>query len=619
MDKLAQKGISFIANGEFHKAYAIYEEILKISPEDFNSLQLLGGLCLRMKEYDKAVQLLSKAMKINPHHIACCNNLGIAFKELKRFEEAVTIYDQAILIQPDYALAYYNRGNALQELKRFEEAVTSYEKAILIQPDYALAYYNRGNALQELKRFEEAVTSYEKAILIQPDYAQSFYNLANALRELKQFEKAVMGYEQALLIDPTLVGTHSNCGIALHALGRLEEALISYDKAISVDSHQADLFYNRALVLQGLGRLEEALISYDKAIGINSGYADALSNRGNVLQSLGRLEEALISYDKAINIDAEHADANWNKSLALLMNGDFEKGWPLYEWRWKSDESSKMSDIRNFHQPLWIGQTSLVGKTILLHAEQGMGDTIQFSRYAPLVAQLGAKVILEVQPDLVSLLKGFQGVDKLIPLGKQLPDFDYHCPLLSLPLAFKTDLYHIPAPDNLIKADSELMARWQSALGRKTMPRIGLVWSGNPSHRNDSNRSLSLERLVSYLPSGYEYVALQKDLRGSDQRILQDHSGIKYFGYALQNFSDTAALCELMDIIISVDTSVAHIAGSLNKPTWLMLPFKPDWRWLLDRDDSPWYPSIQLLRQHSINHWDGVLESIKRKLMALSQ
>ena len=302
--------------------------------------------------------------------------------------------------------------------------------------------------------------------------------------------------------------------------------------------------------------------------------------------------------------------------MCNLLSGNFKNGWEDYEWRWKSEEISKTVGARNFSQPLWLGAESLKDKTILLYAEQGLGDTIQFCRYAQLVEERGAKVILEVQRPLVNLLKDLKGPSQIIAKGDTPTNFDYQCPLLSLPLAFKTELHTIP-PTQSISTPQEKISEWQAKLGEKSKPRIGIVWSGSTEHKNDHNRSLTLSNLMPHLSPYVEYICLQKELRSIDKELLSKHPQIKYFGDTLEDFTDTAALCELMDVVISVDTSVAHLASTLGKPTWVLLPYSPDWRWLLDRNDSPWYPSVKLYRQEKIHDWHGVLEKVKSDLEKL--
>ena len=295
---------------------------------------------------------------------------------------------------------------------------------------------------------------------------------------------------------------------------------------------------------------------------------------------------------------------------------DFENGWELYEWRWKRENFT--SRKRNFSQPLWLGVESLANKTILLHAEQGLGDTIQFCRYIPLVKKLGARVLLEVPKPLMELLEDFEGVDELLEAGKKLPEFDYQCPLLSLPLSFKTELNAIPSPTPYLQSNAEKIMVWSQRLGAKSKHRIGLVWSGSTIHKNDSNRSLALADLINYLPQNFEYVSLQKEVRERDNEVLAN-SAIKNYSQQLIDFTDTAALCDLMDLVISVDTSVAHLAAALGKPTWILLPFISDWRWMLDREDSPWYESVKLYRQGEDREWEPVFERVARDLIELKK
>ena len=320
-------------------------------------------------------------------------------------------------------------------------------------------------------------------------------------------------------------------------------------------------------------------------------------------------------YDQALKLEPLHVDAHWNKSLLLLLNGDFLNGWHSYEWRWKKQEFSKYK--RNYSNPLWNGEAVLFGKTILLYTEQGLGDTIQFCRYAKALKTLGARVILEVPYQLMGLMQSLDGVDLLLEAGQPLPDFDFHCPLLSLPRCFKTDLTTIPKSTVYLFAEGRKIDSWRERLGKKRYKRVGLVWSGNAEHSNDRNRSLSLSTLISFLPSDIEYVCLQKEIRESDKKFLTEVP-IRHFEESIKDFTDTAALCELMDLVISVDTSVAHLAGAMGKTTFLLLPYLPDWRWLLDREDTPWYSSMHLYRQTEERRWDSVLQKVADRLLKFS-
>jgi len=599
------------------EALVSYDKAIGIKGDYAEAYSNRGNVLKELKRLEEALVSYDKAISIKPDNAEAYSNRGIALQELKRLEEALVSYDKAITLKPDYAAAFYNRGNALKELKRLDQALMSYDKAISLKPDYAVAYYNLGFAFQELKRLNEALESYDKAISLKPDYAEGYSNRGNALKELKLLDEALVSYDKAISIHSDFAEAYYNRGVALIELKRLEEALVSFDKAISIKPDFAEAYSNRGQALQELQRLEDALVSYGKAITLKPDYAEAYSNRGVALQELKALDEAVANYHKAISIESNYAEANFNLSLCHLLMGNFKDGWKGYEWRWKNENIIKNSGVRNFLHPLWLGAEPLKNKTILLYAEQGLGDTIQFCRYVSLVAELGAKVIVEVQRPLAKLLKNLEGASQIIAMGDKHPEFDFQCPLLSLPLAFNTELTTIPPASKYITSDSEHLATWQAKLGEKARLRVGLVWSGSTGHKNDHNRSLTLLRLLPHLPSHIEYVCLQKEIRDIDQAILAKQSGIQFFGKELEDFTDTAALCSLMDLVISVDTSVAHLAATLGKPTWVLLPFCPDWRWLLDEDKSPWYPSAKLYRQENMNDWGGVLEKIKNDLKQL--
>ncbi len=575
---LLKKGIALHKQGQIADAQEIYERLIASEPKQFDALNLLGVIAYQSYNYELAVELIGKALEINPHYSAAHTHLGLAMARMKRYEDAIASYNRALAIKPDSAEAYANRGSAFEALGHLELAVESYDRAIEIKADYAEAYFSRGNALKNLNCIEEAIHSYERAISYKSKYAEAY----------------------------------SNLGVTLRILKRYEDALVSYECALAIKPEYAEAYANRGNVLQDLKRLEKAIESYDRAIAIKNDYVEAYVNRGTALQALKQVKVAVESYDNAIAIQPDYVDAHWNKSLGLLLAGDFTQGWELYEWRWEAANTAK--NMRHLTKPLWLGNEDIGGKTLLLHAEQGLGDTIQFCRYAKLIADLGAKVTLEVPKALVGLLNGLEGVDTLIEKDQILPAYDYHCPLMSLPLAFKTELHTIPSPGTYLYADAIKRDEWCKRLGAPKNLRVGLVWSGSTGHKNDHNRSLTLEELLPYLPKGYEYISLQKEVRTEDRARLAS-SNIRYFGERLKDFSDTAALCALMDVVISVDTSVAHLAGALGKTTWVLLPYAPDWRWLLDRNDSPWYASIKLYRQGKEIQWAPVLERVAKELL----
>lgn len=362
------------------------------------------------------------------------------------------------------------------------------------------------------------------------------------------------------------------------------------------------------------GNSEESIRLLEKAITINPHHAKAYSNRGFALSNLGKYHEALASYDKAIAIDSNHTDAYLNKSLLKLLLEDYQEGWELYEWRKKTDMGIGLARVPD--KPLWLGKESLEGKTILLYTEQGLGDAIQFCRYVPMVEALGAKVILTVPSSLVGLMSTLKGKHLLLGKGTYNFTFDFHCPLLSLPLAFGTTTITIPAKVPYLSANQENLKIWQDRLGTKSKPRIGLVWSGSATHVNDHNRSIPLNMLAPLLQHDFDYYSIQKEIRPGDQEVLA-HSKIISHVDNLKNFADTAALISEMDLVISVDTSVTHLAGALGKPVWVLLPFIPDFRWMLEREDSTWYPTARLFRQVQIGDWAGVIAKVATALTVL--
>ncbi|NTW51244.1 MAG: tetratricopeptide repeat protein [Chlorobiaceae bacterium] len=643
-------GILAAQTQEHRRAVELIDRAIAIFPHHADSHFNRGQALQALGQWDDAAASFDMAIALKPDYVDAWLNRGNAKLRLKAWAAALASYEKVIGLQPDHAEAWANRGLVLHELKEWDAALVSYDKATGLNPDYAEAWLNRGNTLLELREREAAIASYDRATEINPGFIEAWYNRGRTLMELKAWDAAVASYDRLTAINPDFIEAWYNRGLAMKALGRLEEALASYDRLIALDSVLADAWFNRALVLQEMKRLEEAVESYNRVIVIKPDYAEAWSNRGVALKELKQLDAALASYDNAISfkpdypeawynrgnalielkqfhtaldsydrataLRSDYANANWNKSIVLLSEGDYLKGWELYEWRWRADGFP--SPERDFRRPLWLGGESINGKTILLHSEQGLGDTIQFSRYVNLVAALGARVVLEADPPVIGLLRQLEGVAEFVVKGDRFPWFDLHCPLMSLPLAFKTTLETIPSASGYLSSEPTKLDEWSRRLGGKAKPRIGLAWSGRPQHQNDHNRSLPLALLVQLLPPGFQYVSLQKEINEVDWPTLDSQTEIVYYGDDLKDFTDTAALCELMDVVVSVDTSVAHLGAAMGRPTMVMLPFIPDWRWLLDRNDSPWYDSVRLYRQEIQGDWTGVLTRLSADLLKQS-
>ncbi len=505
---------------------------------------------------------------------------GLKHQQAGRLAEAEACYRRVLAGQPDHADALHLLGVIAHQVGRHDLAVELIRQAIKRDGRNPVYFSNLGVALKAQGRLDEVVAACRQAIHLKPDYAEAYSNLGYALWDQGRLEEAVAACRQAIRFKPELAEAHCNLGGALEVQGKHDEAVAA--------CHQA--------------------------IRLNPDYAEAFFNRGNALKELGRLDEALTSYDKALALKPDYAQAHWNRSLLRLLKGDFERGWAESEWRWNN--ASLGLSKRNFTQPLWLGAESIDGRTMLLHHEQGLGDAIQFCRYAPLLAARGARVILEVEEPLKQLMSGLAGVSHCVSKGEALPDFDLHCPLLSLPLAFGTRLETIPSTTPYLHAPARGQD-WEARLGPKNRPRIGLVWSGNPRHRDDRKRSIELKALSPLFDVAATFVSLQKDLRAGDEATLAERGDIIRLGPSLESFADTAALISQLDLVISVDTSVAHLAGALGRPVWVLLPFVPDWRWLLDRDDSPWYPTARLFRQTGSRDWRGVVERVRAALHQL--
>jgi tetratricopeptide (TPR) repeat protein len=594
--------------GSLAEAEQLCRQIVAADPNFFLAQFLLGATQSRLGQYDRALASYDRALAVQPDHAEALYNRGNTFKELKRFDEARASYDRAIAARPDYAEALNNRGVALQALGRLGEALASHERAVAVRPDYAEALYNCGLTLQMLARFDAALARYDRALAVRPDYADALLKRGDTLKELKRFDEALASYDRFLALNPDDADALNNRAIVLLELKRFDEALASCNRALALRPDYPEALNNRGNALKALKRFEEALASYGRALALRPLYAVALNNRGNTFLEVRRFDKARTDYRRALTARPDFADAHYNDAMCSLLIGDFERGWKKNEWRWDSTEAVGVH--RGFAQPLWGGE-DIAGKTILLHPEQGFGDTIQFCRYAPLVADRAARVILEVQSPLRALMGTLAAV-QIVTSGDALPGFDLHCPLVSLPLAFGTRLETVPSAVPYLHASPDAVVRWDAKLGSRHRPRIGLAWSGRADHKNDHNRSISLSTLSPLFAVDATFVVVQKGIRPADAAAVKDH--LVDFGEELADFTDTAALIANLDLVISVDTSVAHLAGALARPVWVLLPFTPDWRWLLEREDSPWYPTARLFRQDATRAWDRVVARVRAAL-----
>ena len=505
-------------------------------------------------------------------------------------------------------------GRAEQCLQRgnLNEAERLYLEILKSYPRHGAALFGVGVVAVRRGAHKDALQPLRKAIKSNARDPGPHFFLGLSLQALAEHQDAIASFKRVLELQRNHAESHYHLGVSQAALGRIEEALASFNRALRLKPDFPDALADRGNALADLGNYDEALAAYGMALSIAPEYAAALDNRGATLMELGRYDEAIEDFSRAVALQPDFASAHFDESLARLVKGDFATGWRKYEWRWKDPALGQ--EVRNFAVPRWDGKASLAGKTVLVHAEQGLGDTIQFVRYLPKLAALGATVILEVQPQLAKLVKGIAGSSTTLSRGQALPPFDYHCPLLSLPMVFATDLESIPRAESYLAADPAIARQWQDRLGPRTRTRVGLAWSGSTWHKNDRHRSIPAALITRLTNPSMDFICLQKDIRDSDRAALRQCPAIRDDSRDLKDFSVTAGLIDCLDVVISVDTAIAHLAGALGKPLWILLPFAPDWRWLLGRRDSPWDPSARLFRQKQPGGWEGVMSDVARAL-----
>jgi tetratricopeptide (TPR) repeat protein len=533
-----------------------------------------------------------------------------------RLDDADKLCTRILKAVPDWFDALHLAGLIKLDTGKAAAAQVLLSKALKLNPGSAPVLANLGRALSALNRDDEAIVLVDKALALAPDSFDAFNVRGIVLLKLNRAAEAAAAFERVLTLEPRFLGARANLGNALVQLGRFEEALAQYDLLLAVHPDHPETLVNRGSALASLGRPDAALAAYDRALALRPDYGKARLGRGATLAALNRHQEALQDYGRALVADKANADIQHNEALSLLTLGDFGRGFPKYEARW---QRTGMPRRRSLGKPLWLGEYPLARKTILVHAEQGLGDTIQFARYAPLIARGGAKVVLEVQPELAAILSRLDGVASVVKRGEALPPYDVHCPTGSLPLALRTEVSTIPAPVPYLAANDERVAAWRERLGHLPSPLIAVAWSGRVDHVNDRNRSIALARFGSLFAAEQggvngSFISIQRELRDGDADALSKVPNVMHVGDALADFDDTAAVMALADLVIAVDTSVVHLAGAMGRPVWVLLPFQPDWRWLTEREDSPWYPTVRLFRQPKPGDWDSVIVRVRDEL-----
>jgi Flp pilus assembly protein TadD len=542
---------------------------------------------------------------------------AIQHHQAGRLPDAESAYRRVLARQPIHFDAVYLLGVLAHQAGNSAAAADLIRQAISLNPGYAEAHAKLGVVLVSLGQLAPAIEAFQEAIALNPEFAEAHTNLGASLAALSRYDQAVEAYRRAIAIRPNYPEALSNLGVSLEQLEQLDEAVVVYRKAIALRPGQPEMYSNLGSALTKQGLTAEAVAVFDEAIRYNPNSPEAHANLGRVLNDIGQFDRAAAASKKAIELRPDFANAHWNLALTLLSRGDLANGFAEYEWRLRHRENAEK--VKTVPVPQWRGE-ELRGRTIVLRSEQGFGDVIQFVRYAPLVAARGAKVILEANPELYRLLQCVPGMQQIVEHGRPLPPCDLQCPMLSLPAVFGTAEHSIPREMPYLWPDAELIDHWGGAFaGAVKKLKVGMSWAGNPKHTHDRNRSM---RLVELLPlaqvPGVEFYALQKGPAGAQAAAMAGRWPIVDYTNRLADFADTAAMLSHLDMVITVDTAVAHLAGAMGKPVWVMLPLVAEWRWMVGREDSPWYPTMRLFRQSALGRWGDVVERVAGELQRLS-
>jgi tetratricopeptide (TPR) repeat protein len=576
----------------------------------------VAGLLARAKDFSaigqlpEAEQLYRRALEIDADSVEANAQLGTVLARQGRLTDAAACYRRALLLQPTYVAAHGNLGNVLRQQGHLEAAADCYRRVLQQDPNRAEAHNDLGLIFQQEGRVEEAIDCYCRAIQLRPDFVQAHYNLGGSLANARQLKEAEACYRRVLALKPDIAEAHNNLGVVLMDGDQLDEALLCYRKAIELKPDYAEAYLNCGLALAKQNRIDDAVACCESALELRPDSAETHYSLAGALMECNRTDEALAHFRKSLALQPHHARSNYGYALALLKTGRFAEGWPAYEWRWKIGAL----DVPVFIEPRWTGE-DLSGKTILVHCEQGLGDTLQFIRYTELLKQRGAYVLVACPPSLLSLIAHCPSIDKALDLERRGENkFDFHVPLLSLPGILGTTLESLPVKIPYIWPDPDLIERWKSKLGRRAEFRIGIVWQGNKTSWIDRRRSIPLRQFSGILRTrGVHVYSLQM---GDDAEPIADLP-ITDLRDRPNDFHQTAAIMCNLDLVISCDSAPAHLAGALGVPVWVALSFAGDWRYLLDREDCPWYPTMRLFRQSRPGDWDSVFCRMEQELAKL--
>jgi tetratricopeptide (TPR) repeat protein len=641
---LAQNGLGIMLaqSGKLDEAAAIFQRLLHAQPNDADVFNNLGLVHAQQGRIDEAISCFRRALVLRPEFAPASDNLMRVLGHKQTQAESLSAQVRQSGRDPSATAQALNlQAVTLIQQGRFEEARNQLQQALDLEPDHADASINLASVFVRLERYDDAIVQYKHALRLQPDHFGAHFILGIALHGQGQFDEAETHYRQALRLNPSFAETYNSLGLTLMSLGRVEDAVAAYREALRLKPNFLEACNNLGAAREQQDLLDEAISCYEYALQLDPACAAACNNLGMVLKRQGKIAAAMGRFEETLRLDPNYASARWNRATMWLLKGDFERGWAEYEWRWTQPDFGR----RRFVQPAWDG-TPLSGKTILLYAEQGIGDTLQFVRYVPLVQERGGRVILQCPLQLMKLLSRLPGIERLVVKDDPLSAFDVHAALLSLPAILHTSLDDVPATVPYIQADAVLMERWRKEVemsevrstvsgvksdafdtGHRTSEtgrvfKIGIAWQGNPAFKEDRYRSIPLARFarLAQVP-GVQLISLQKGAGTEQLREVRDKIPILDLGNRLDEesgpFMDTAAILKNIDLVISSDTALPHLAGALGVPVWVALPLVPDWRWLLGREDCPWYPTMRLFRQTKLGRWEDVFERIAEALLPL--
>ena len=622
-----QKVFLNLQQGKLDIALELCKKILTRSPSSLQANEIIGIIYLKKESFEEAIKFFDKAISISDNHPQLWSNRSLALSGLKKFAEAHDSADRAINIDNQFAESWYNKATIYIKQNQLGKAIDNLDRFIQLKPDHYLAIYLKSDLLRKLEKFDLATLACKRVIELKPDYINALINLGQLLSDQGEYEEALIYFKKALEVDPNFPAIYNNIGVTLERMGKFLDAHSYFLKAISLSPKFTEALLNCGVVLEKLGKLEEAIQYYDQILIADTKNAAAYFNRATCYERLQKLDESIADYNKVMELEPrKKIDALWNRSLVMLCKGDYECGWLEYENRLRLDYAQSFYDTERLKEFSWNGDPNILpGKKLLVRAEQGLGDTLQFCRYVKLLSTVGAKVTLRVQKPLMNILQNLEGLENLNSEADPYPEVDYYCNLMSLPLLLKTRVESIPNEIPYLKADPDKVKAWADRLGPKVNKRVGLVWSGGfrPDRPDlwllNRRRNIELIQLIGLKTEGIEFHSLQKGELPEAELVvqhLQNWDGPKIINHAdqLTDFTETAALIENLDLLISVDTSTPHLAGALGKPVWLMNRFDTCWRWFLHRSDSPWYPTFRIFRQKSYDDWTPVVEEVKSAL-----